>query len=794
MGNQKATRFSGAIFTIQNNKKGYFGGIILTTFIICHYNKKIALFFSLILFFFSFLLASVLVQGAEVAQEKQLKIFQLSYLLEEENEFPRQNSYFINALAYYNNKHYSMAINELEKIEYSNLYIPLFLRSQLLRGQAYEKLQRWESAVYIYQNLYENIPLMQDYSAYYLAKTYLSMRDTKAAVELFQKIVQDYPDSALIPRVRYQNALIYLEEGYLDSFLEECNLAIDTAIEKKFKAVVLTRMTDVLWENGQLINSLIYLQDLIENRYDTERIAGYENLFVKRYQLARRNENIEMPPDLILFCAGIYFNYRQYEVAESLYDEVIALYPEQKKMADIHYNKARAIHYQGEYERAIEQCIYILENFQEPEDIIIRTVYLYAGGLLSSGNRNLALEKYREIIEKYPESYFAPSSYLRLSEIEFLQKREKEGIEILDRLIADYPKSSQAREASWKLARYYTNRDENNNALQYYKIICDNFSESSQGDDALYWFGKLQASLDKQEGYQVYRRLLNKYPDSYYTFHLPAEIKLETSDISKIITDSREISLAEFKNNYIPVDKQAQLAIYKAELLKTVGTYQESAVEIINALNNESDNVYLIYLLTELYHQDQEYYQSIGWAQTLLDYFLNNDMIKEMPFKIWQYVFPENYFLTISTLAANYGLDPFLVLATIKEESHFNSYSESRAGARGLMQIVLSTGEWIAQKLDYQKFDYDLLFEPEVNIHFGCWYLNYLQEKYNKNYYLMISGYNAGPGVTDGWLEQFDINDIDSFVENIPYPETTEHIKKVMRTYNIYKIIYDNLQ
>jgi soluble lytic murein transglycosylase len=759
-----------------------------------HSNKKIIIFFFLVIFFFSLLFARVIAQGADVDKEKQLKIFQLSHLLEAENEFPRQNSYFNNALAYYNNEHYAMAINELEKIEYSNLYLPLYLRSQLLKGQAYEKLQRWESAVYIYQNLYENIPLMQDYSAYYLAKTYLSMRDIKTAVELFQKIVEDFPDSALIPRVRYQNALIYLEEGHLDYFLEECSLAIDIALEEQFKARILARMSDVLWENGQFINSLIYLKDLIENRYDYERVASYEDLFVKRYQLAKNNENIEMPPDLLLFCAGIYFNYRQYEVAETIYNEIIALYPEQEELASIYYNKARTIHYQGEYERAIEQCIYILENFQEPEDIIIRTMYLYAGGLLSSGDRNLALEKYREIIEKYPESYFAPSSYLRLSEIEFLREREKEGIEILEQLIADYPKSSQSREASWKLARYYTNRDEKDNALQYYKIIYDNFPESSQGDDALYWFGKLQSSLDRDQGWQAYRILLDKYPDSYYTFYLPAEIKRETSDISEIILESKENSLSGFKNNYIPVDNEAQLAIYKAEILKTISIYQESATEIIKALNHDTGNIYLIYLLTEIYYQDRAYYRSISWAQTMLDYFMYHDKIKEIPFEVWQYVFPNNYFSTINTRASGYSLDPFLVLATIREESHFNTYSESRAGARGLMQIILSTGEWIAQKLNYQKFDYDLLFEPDVNIHFGCWYLNYLQEKYNKNYYLMISGYNAGPGVTDRWLEQFNIDEIDSFVENIPYPETTEHIKKVIRSYKLYKIIYDNLQ
>ena len=54
----------------------------------------------------------------------------------------------------------------------------------------------------------------------------------------------------------------------------------------------------------------------------------------------------------------------------------------------------------------------------------------------------------------------------------------------------------------------------------------------------------------------------------------------------------------------------------------------------------------------------------------------------------------------------------------------------------------------------------------------------------------MISAYNAGPGITDRWLEHYNINEIDSFVENIPYQETAEHIKKVMRSYKLYNIIY----
>ncbi|MFZ2330213.1 MAG: transglycosylase SLT domain-containing protein, partial [Atribacterota bacterium] len=82
------------------------------------------------------------------------------------------------------------------------------------------------------------------------------------------------------------------------------------------------------------------------------------------------------------------------------------------------------------------------------------------------------------------------------------------------------------------------------------------------------------------------------------------------------------------------------------------------------------------------------------------------------------------------------------------------------------------------------------LFQPRFNIELGCWYLKFLLEKFNQNNILMISGYNAGPGITDKWVETIDMSDMDFFVENIPYKETTEHIKKVIRSYLIYKIIY----
>jgi len=753
--------------------------------------KRLLLIFFLTTLIISYTSMLIFTQALDEKEEKQLKIFQLSNVLEKENSFPQQSAYFNNALAYYHQEHFSFAIRELEKIEYSNLYIPLYLKSQLLKGKCYEKLERWESSLYIYQELIATVPLMQDYVLYFLSKVYLNMNDTMNAMESFQQVVEEHPGSPLVPLARYQIALIFLKNDQLEQFLQECRLAVQLSFEEQFKAQVLRRMSDVLWEEGSFVDSLIQLKELLEKRYDREYVSRDEDLYVKRYQMAKETEKGEILPELSLFCAGVLFNYRQYKMAETLYEEVIRLYPEQIDLAQVYYNKARTIHYQGEYESAIEQCNYILRTFNIP-DIIIRTLYLYAGALLSSGNRSEAIEKYQEIITGYPESYFAQSSYLRLSEIEFLREREEEGINILNRLISEYPQSDQAREASWKLARHYTNKNEIQDALKYYQLIYDRFPQSSQGDDALYWLGKLYYPLDKEKGIRWYRILLNQFPDSYYAFHIPGEEREDYHNLKSIISQARENSLEEFRNNYFPEDSEAQLSVYEAELLQVIGFYQESVLEIVQVLNRESGNAYLMYLLTEVFYQNSEYYRSIGWAQILLSHFLSNNMIEQMPFKIWEYAFPVHYSSIINVLATDYDLDPFLVWSTIREESHFNRYAESRAGARGLMQIILSTGEWIAQKVDYQDFDYDLLFEPGVNIHFGCWYLNYLQEKFNKRDYLMISGYNAGPGITDQWIESIDMNDIDSFIENIPYQETTEHIKKVMRTYIIYQIIYQN--
>ena len=104
------------------------------------------------------------------------------------------------------------------------------------------------------------------------------------------------------------------------------------------------------------------------------------------------------------------------------------------------------------------------------------------------------------------------------------------------------------------------------------------------------------------------------------------------------------------------------------------------------------------------------------------------------------------------------------------------------------MQLVESTAKDVAKKVDIQLTDYELkekLLEPEININLGTKYLSILIEKY-QNVEVAITAYNAGIGTVDNWIEKGVIKADGSDIENIPYKETNNYVRKILRNYKIY--------
>ena len=155
-----------------------------------------------------------------------------------------------------------------------------------------------------------------------------------------------------------------------------------------------------------------------------------------------------------------------------------------------------------------------------------------------------------------------------------------------------------------------------------------------------------------------------------------------------------------------------------------------------------------------------------------------------------KYLYPYKYEEIVNKYSYEYNLDPFLVLAVIKTESNFNTEAESSKGAKGLMQIMDSTGEWIASKLEIRNFNTNMLYEPEINIEFGCWYLNNLLNEFG-DLSLALAAYNGGSGNVTRWLNDPKYSRDGESLTYIPFKETKKYVDKVSTRYNVYKFLYE---
>lgn len=147
---------------------------------------------------------------------------------------------------------------------------------------------------------------------------------------------------------------------------------------------------------------------------------------------------------------------------------------------------------------------------------------------------------------------------------------------------------------------------------------------------------------------------------------------------------------------------------------------------------------------------------------------------------------PNDYDEYVYKYAAEYSLEPNLVFAIIKTESNFNPDAGSTAGAMGLMQLMPETFEWLQNyKYGEVTMTSESLYDPEINIQYGCIFLHFLMERYSVEE-TAVAAYNAGFGAVDSWLENSEYSSDGKTLARIPYPETEAYVEKVEWAKNYY--------
>lgn len=151
---------------------------------------------------------------------------------------------------------------------------------------------------------------------------------------------------------------------------------------------------------------------------------------------------------------------------------------------------------------------------------------------------------------------------------------------------------------------------------------------------------------------------------------------------------------------------------------------------------------------------------------------------------------PDTYRVWIEQYGKEYDVPPHLIAAVIKTESSFDPKAESRAGAKGLMQMMPVTFEWLTGEEHLGEFlPQNKLFDPEINIRYGTYYLRYLYDKF-QNWDTTLAAYNGGEGNVASWLSNPEYSEGNGSLTYIPFSETRSYIKKVGAAMEIYEKFY----
>ncbi len=214
----------------------------------------------------------------------------------------------------------------------------------------------------------------------------------------------------------------------------------------------------------------------------------------------------------------------------------------------------------------------------------------------------------------------------------------------------------------------------------------------------------------------------------------------------------------------------------RVDILATAGLRKHAIRELLMMAEQNSDNQSLREIATKLMEL-QEYRRAILVTSTLPE--------KTRPPEI---LYPLAFWPRVTSAASNYNIDPFLLLSLIREESRFDPEALSSAGAIGLMQLMPQTAKTTAQSLNLSVNNPNSLYDADLNIKIGTHYLNILLRQFD-SIPAALAAYNAGGQRVKKWLLDGNYESYDEFIEDIPFDETRNYVKRIITSYYRYTLL-----
>jgi soluble lytic murein transglycosylase len=346
--------------------------------------------------------------------------------------------------------------------------------------------------------------------------------------------------------------------------------------------------------------------------------------------------------------------------------------------------------------------------------------------------------------------------------------------------------ATQRAEASWRVGWALYRMARYKEAIEVWQHIVDQ-RDSDYEPQALYWIARSLTQTQNARARDVYAQLCRQYPFTYYCQLAREQAPDAVVEISVQAAPSASESptaevVAPSAMKFAEVEQQP--AYRRALELKVLGLEADAARELAALTEQYTRDPDVLMTLSMRLNEAGAYNHALRLARARFREKLERTGGTVAP-GLWSVAYPTGLIPTIKSQGLT-GVNPYLVAAIIREESQYDVRAVSRVGAIGLMQVMPATANQVAQRHHLPAVTREDLFDQETNIRIGSRYVEQLLAQFSGDVIYTIAAYNAGPIVVGNWAGQHRGRSQDEFVELIPFQETRQYVKRVLRSFKEY--------
>ena len=613
----------------------------------------------------------------------------------------------------------------------------------------------------------------------------------------------------LIQQQQGKQALIYLK-GLADNYsllrpqiLFKTALAYEQTQQPQVARQILTELTQTYPRHPLTANALVLLEeneDLKESQLIEQFPYHPITQKIARQRLRQSPDRFELLMLLAKYDRGLNLN--------PIRDRLVLEYPaqltsedwetiadgywraeEHRKAADAYtfasstprnlYRAARGFHRNGNIDTARRAYQRLIEEYHDAWETGQALIYLAS---ISSGDEAVAyLEK---AIAKFPQA--APQAYLAKAIVHERFDKNRAANDSRQKLLTQYGDSAAAALYRWQTAQKLAANGKIEEAVEWMQPVLKSRQEFDFAAKAIYETGKWTAEINDAAAKTAFVRVIKQYPQTYWAWRSAVWLGWKVGDFDRLRSQTPTLDIARTYGS-LPFGSPALQELYLLGQNWDAWLMLQSEIEQPQQLSvDEQFTEGVLKLELGRYSEGMQQIWDLTKRETPQE--LKQWQVLRQTDIYWHSLFPFPYQKPILQYARQEKINPLLVISVMRKESTFDPNIDSVVGAIGLMQIVPPTAQWVAQQIELK--DYSLT-DPEDNIRIGSWYLSHNHNRYDNNSLLAVASYNAGTGNVNAWLDRYDINNRDRFVEQIPFPETKDYVEGVFGNYWNYLRLYN---